>query len=53
MFSQACVILFTILPHGYSDTAYPCYGAIGMHPTGMPSCLEITPVVTIRVNVSP
>ena len=27
------------LPHGYSVTAYPCYGAAGMHHTGMLSGL--------------
>ena len=26
-------------PHGYSVTVHPCYGAVGMHPTGMLSCL--------------
>ena len=26
-------------PHGYSVTAHPSYGAVGMHPTGMLSCL--------------
>ena len=26
-------------PHGYSITAYPCYGTVGTHPTGMLSCL--------------
>ena len=27
-------------PHGYSFTAHPCYGAGGMHPTGMHSCFN-------------
>ena len=26
-------------PHGYSVTVHPSYGAVGMHPTGMLSCL--------------
>ena len=25
---------------GYSVTAHPCYGAVGMHPTGMLSCCQ-------------
>ena len=25
-------------PHGYWFTAHPCYGMVGMHPTGMLSC---------------
>ena len=29
------------LPHGYSVTAHPCYGAAGMHHTGMLSCLVV------------
>ena len=27
-------------PHGYSVTAYPCYGTVGMYPTGMLSCFN-------------
>ena len=27
--------------HTYSITACPCYGAVGMHPTGMLSCFHI------------
>ena len=27
-------------PHGYPFTARPCYGAAGMHPTGMLSFLR-------------
>ena len=25
-------------PYGYSATAHPCYGMVGLHPTGMVSC---------------
>ena len=40
MFSQASVIPSHNRPHGYSFTAHPCYGAGGMHPTGMHSCFN-------------
>ena len=38
MFSQVSV---DNRPHGYWFTARPCYGAVGMHPTGMLSCNSI------------
>ena len=35
MFSEACVILFTIGLMATRVTAHPSYSAVGMHPTGM------------------
>ena len=42
MFSEACVShsVHNRL-HGYWFTAHPCYGAVGMHPTGMLSCFKV------------
>ena len=41
MFSEACVILFTINLITTSVTAHLCYGAVGTHPTGMLSCVNL------------
>ena len=39
MFSQASISHSVHNgPHGYFVTAHPCYGVVGMHPTGMLSC---------------
>ena len=29
------------LPHGYTVTTRPCYGAVSTHPTGMLSCFKV------------
>ena len=39
MFSQASVILFTIALMATQVTAHPSYSEVGMHQTGMLSCL--------------
>ena len=40
MFSQVAVTHSVHnRPHGYSVTVHPSYCAVGMHPTGMLSCL--------------
>ena len=55
MFSQACVILFTIGLMATWSPFQPCYGTVGTHPTLMFSCGKIKNVTLcyyVHLNVN-